>query len=173
MIKINRTTEYGLMALRHMSRKGDQAGGNVAITSAREIADAYGLPFEITAKTLQRLKDTGLIQSAQGSRGGYTIQRTQFDDLSLAEFLALMEGPQGVVSCSGSEHQTGSAPCDYKPRCEIQHVMMDLNKRVYQFLSGIRLAEVAEGPAQGSNDLFRLLELPSVTPTLTALSEEP
>ena len=72
MIKLNRTTEYGLMALRHMSRK--QASGGV--TSAREVADSYGLPFEITAKTLQRLRDTGLIQSAQGARGGYTLQRS-------------------------------------------------------------------------------------------------
>src|ERR1700749_4157303 len=95
MIKLNRTTEYGLMALRHMSRKDSSA-----FTSAREVSDLFGLPFEITAKTLQRMRDTGLIQSAQGARGGYTLERP-LRDISLARFLELMEGPQAVGACAG------------------------------------------------------------------------
>ena len=56
MLKFNRTTEYGLIALRHLSqRQADDA------SSAREIADLYGLPFDILAKTLQRLKESGMI----------------------------------------------------------------------------------------------------------------
>lgn len=150
MIKINRTTEYGLMALRHMSRKRQTEPYEV--TSAREVADTYGLPFEITAKTLQRLKDTGLIQSAQGARGGYTLAR-ELEQITLAEFLDLMEGPQSVVACSG----TGPAPvsaglathacqCSYESKCEIRSLMGDLNERVYRFLSGIRLNELAMEP---------------------------
>ena len=144
MIKLNRTTEYGLMALRHMSRKRSE------VTSAREIADSYGLPFEITAKTLQRLKDTGLIQSAQGARGGYTLRRS-LSDVNLAEFLSLMEGSQSVVACAGSvaaeRKEAGMAGCEYHGRCEIKHLMSDLNTRIHGFLSGILLAELAEDPA--------------------------
>jgi DNA-binding IscR family transcriptional regulator len=86
MIRLNRTTEYGLMALKHMSRKRQAGTSQLDVTSAREIADSYGLPFEITAKTLQRLRDTGLIESAQGARGGYTLKR-ELEGVSLAEFL--------------------------------------------------------------------------------------
>jgi Rrf2 family protein len=136
MIKLNRTTEYGLIALRHMSRKQD------AVTSAREIADRYGLPFEITAKTLQRLKDTGLIASAQGARGGYTI-RKPLADVNLAEFLELMEGPQAVMACGPQARE-----CGYHERCDIRGVMDGLNQKVREFLSGIRLAELADGRAE-------------------------
>jgi Rrf2 family protein len=146
MIKLNRTTEYGLMALRHMSRKKTE------VTSAREIADTYGLPFEITAKTLQRLKDTGLIHSAQGARGGYTLQRA-LNEVTLAEFLQLMEGPQAVVACSGPK-QSEESGCNIHSKCEISHLMGDLNTRVLTFLSSIRLAELAEGPAASSRVLF-------------------
>src|SRR4051812_34433600 len=114
MIKLNRTTEYGLMALRHMSRKS--AAHPREVTSAREIADSYGLPFEITAKTLQRLKDTGLIQSAHGAKGGYTLQRS-LNEVSLAEFLELMEGPQSVVFCAGGTDHNATG-CEYGGRCE-------------------------------------------------------
>jgi Rrf2 family protein len=109
MIKLNRTTEYGLMALRHMSLK--QLGVHGAphdVTSAREVADAYGLPFEITAKTLQRLNNTGLIQSAQGSKGGYTLVRA-LEEITLAELLELMEGPQSVVACASSSETHSSS----------------------------------------------------------------
>ena len=85
MLRLNRTTEYGIFALRHLDQKGL---GESA--SAREIADQFGLPFDITAKTLQRLKDAGLIASAQGSRGGYKLQRS-LDEVNLAEFLDMME----------------------------------------------------------------------------------
>ena len=148
MVKLNRTSEYGLIALRHISRRHltDPTG----VTSAREIADTYGLPFEITAKTLQRLKDKGLIQSAQGARGGYMPQRG-LDQVTLAEFIELMEGPQAVVPCAaaGLELEVvprikGDCDCAYSSKCEIQDVMSDLNRRVYSFLSSIRLAELAE-----------------------------
>jgi Rrf2 family protein len=142
MIRLNRTTEYGLMALRHMSRKREPA----AVTSAREIADSYGLPFEITAKTLQRLKDTGLIQSAQGARGGYTLQRP-LSQVTLAEFLELMEGPQAVVACASSAEsleEPGDHGCSYGAKCDIRSVMGELNSRVTAFLKGIVLADLAE-----------------------------
>jgi Rrf2 family protein len=137
MIKLNRTTEYGLMALRHMSRKQSSA-------SAREISDAYGLPFEITAKTLQRLKDTGLIQSVQGARGGYTVAK-DLSTVDLVQFLEFMEGAQSVVACQTAG---GSAEdCQYKPRCDIKHLLGHLNLRVLRFLSSIRLSELVEGSA--------------------------
>lgn len=147
MIKLNRTTEYGLMALRHMSRKSSTDPKEV--TSAREIADSYGLPFEITAKTLQRLKDTGLIQSAHGARGGYTLQRS-LQEVSLAEFLQLMEGPQSVVACATAEIQHSTTSCEYGKRCEIKTLMSHLNEKIFHFLSGIPLAEIAEGSVQNS-----------------------
>ena len=145
MFKINRTTEYGLIALQHMSRKHSTPTEATAVTSAREVADSYGLPFEITAKTLQRLKDTGVIQSAQGARGGYALKR-QLDDITLAEFLSLMEGPQSVVVCASSGSPTASCQCEYERNCEIKLLMHNLNSRVFRFLTEIRLSELIVPP---------------------------
>ncbi len=161
MIRLNRTTEYGLIALRHMSRKQVESAG---VTSAREIADSYGLPFEITAKTLQRLKDTGLIRSAQGARGGYTLERP-LGDVSLAEFLSLMEGPQSVVACQ----PTLGKPCEYHVKCEIKGVMDHLNARVFNFLAGIRLDELDGGSV---TSLFTQTQSQS-QPLPLAVGEEP
>ncbi|OFZ20885.1 MAG: hypothetical protein A2X94_05080 [Bdellovibrionales bacterium GWB1_55_8] len=147
MIKINRTTEYGLIALQHMSRKRNASPENTEVTSAREIADSYGLPFEITAKTLQRLKDTGLIQSAQGARGGYTLQRN-LAAIQLSEFLRLMEGPQSVVVCA-SDSDSAPCQCEYERKCEIKKLMNNLNSRVAGFLETIALADLLGTSPEG------------------------
>lgn len=143
MLKFNRTTEYGLIALRHLSRR-EAAGAS----SAREISAVYGLPFDILAKTLQRLKDSGIIQSAQGARGGYRLRRP-LDEVTLAEFLELMEGANGVVACAEKSTEMANedqAGCEYHSRCEIHGVMRGLNARMKTFLSGIRLSEFAGEP---------------------------
>lgn len=154
MIRLNRTSEYGLMALRHMSRKSVRDASEV--TSAREIADCYGLPFEITAKTLQRLKDTGLIQSAHGAKGGYTLVRP-LNEVSLGEFLELMEGRQSLVACAGNSASAGTSlnggSCEYGSRCEIHNFMNRVNHRLLGFLSEIRLAELAELNDETSSSL--------------------
>ena len=146
MIRLNRTTEYGLIALQHMSGKRSRSPHEV--TSAREVADSYGLPFEITAKTLQRLKDTRIIQSAQGAKGGYLLAR-DLKDITVAEFLELMEGPQVVVACISSGVSSAAAPaahtpCDYSGHCNIKGMMSDLNQRVTNLLAGIRLSELTD-----------------------------
>ena len=146
MIKLNRVTEYALISLRHMGRK--HAADSRAVTSAREISDQYGLPFEITAKTLQRLRDTGLIVSAQGARGGYLLQ-SDLARVTLAQFLDLMEGAQGVVACAPAEESSApsaaSEPachCEYHNSCEIRSMMGGLNRRVRDFLESIMLSEL-------------------------------
>ena len=133
MIKLNRTTEYGLIALKHMSHKTENKDSSV--TSAREISDRYSLPFEITAKTLLRMKDYGFIQSEQGARGGYVLKR-ELAKLSLSEFLNFMEGPQGVVGCCGE------TKCEYENQCEIKDPMLTLNEKVQKFLATISIADL-------------------------------
>ena len=147
MIKLNRVTEYALIALRHMRRKHGQDAR--AVTSAREISDQFGLPFEITAKTLQRLRDSGLIDSAQGARGGYLLQ-ADLSRVSLVRFLDVMEGAQGIVACAAPEQEVAptakqdSCHCEYHSACEIRGMMSGLNKRVREFLAGITLGELLE-----------------------------
>jgi Rrf2 family protein len=156
MIRLNRTTEYGLMAMRLMSQKCKQGS---QFTSAREVADEFGLPFEITAKTLQRMKETGLIQSTQGARGGYILSR-KLEEITLAEFLELMEGPQSVVACHNHSPLKPAKPvkaggtetpvsakncaCEYEKKCQIQGLMLGLNAKVKSFLGGIRLADLSD-----------------------------
>lgn len=153
MLKLNRTTEYSLMAISYIRAK---AQGE--LTSAREIADHFELPFEILAKTLQKLKEQGIIASTYGTRGGYVLSR-DLAKLNLAEFITIMEGPIGVVGCSTlkahapmarttksqTEPKADSADhvgCEYFGQCNIHPAMSRLNDRLYDFLHRISVEEL-------------------------------
>jgi Rrf2 family nitric oxide-sensitive transcriptional repressor len=138
MLKFHRTTEYALIALQHMQRKG------VSPASAREIAESYGLPFEITAKTLLKLKDAGFVQSSCGSRGGYLLHRV-LSEVSLGEFLELMEGPADLVLCASKEGWNWKQDaCEYSGRCGIRSTMARLNQKVHRFLKQIVLSDLID-----------------------------
>ena len=134
MVKLNRTTEYGLISLSYIRQKKEGE-----VTSAREIADKFALPFEILAKTLQRLKELGIISASYGTRGGYVLAR-DLSRLNLGEFLGLMEGPVSVVACA--THSEEKHACEYSGHCNIKHMMSGLNTRVYEFLNRISLEEL-------------------------------
>lgn len=140
MLKLNRTTEYGLMALTYIRSK---AQGE--LTSAREIADHFELPFEILAKTLQRLKEQGLISSTYGTRGGYVLSR-DLATLDLAEFLTMMEGPVAVVACQSPDAPTQD--CGYRGSCNISSTMRTLNSRFTDFLHRISVEELTRSPVE-------------------------
>lgn len=144
MFKLNRTTEYGLMALSYIRMKSHPER-----VSAREIATHYGLPFEILAKTLQRLKEQKVIESTHGTRGGYELSR-DLNQMSLAEFLEIMEGPVGLVSCNVSDPSHHN--CEYKSHCSIRPSMKKLNERLAQFLQQISVGELIANHAPQTGD---------------------
>ena len=144
MLKLNRTTEYGLMAISYI--RGKPQG---EITSAREISDSFDIPFEILAKTLQKLKESGVITSTYGTRGGYVLNR-DLTTLKLAEFLTLMEGPIAVVGCAhrAPEGLVDQASCEYLSNCNIHPMMTVLNSRFYDFLNRISVDELTNNSAK-------------------------
>ena len=71
MLKLTKKADYGLIALKHLAVVSGQGG----TASAKEIADAYGIPLPLLAKILQKLTKTGLLVSLPGSSGGYKLAR--------------------------------------------------------------------------------------------------
>lgn len=146
MVKMNRTTEYGLMALTYI--RGKSSG---ELASAREISEFYKLPFEILAKTLQRLKEQGVISSTYGTRGGYILSR-DLKALNLLEFLNIMEGHTGLVPCVTtsnpvtltSKKESDACCCEYEGSCSIKPTLNLLNGKIYGFLRQITLDELTD-----------------------------
>ena len=82
------------LAMKHLATRPDTAS-----VSAREIAEQYDIPIELMAKVLQRLARRGLLESHQGTRGGYQLSRPP-SAISVADVIQAVDGPLTVTACS-------------------------------------------------------------------------
>ena len=87
MLKLTKKADYGLMAMKHLAEHAPNGA-----CSAKDVADAYGIPQEALAKILQRLVKSGLLHSQHGMNGGYTLARDP-GTISAFEVIRAIDGP--------------------------------------------------------------------------------
>jgi Rrf2 family protein len=75
VLKLTKKADYALMAMKHLAEHSTEGS-----RSAKDVADAYGIPPEALAKILQRLAKAGLLQSQHGTMADirWAGRRTQF-----------------------------------------------------------------------------------------------
>lgn len=107
---LSNTADYALRAILLLAR---HHGGRPV--RADEIADAIGAPRNYLAKTLNALARAGLVTSARGPTGGFTLAAAPAA-LTLAEVIDLFDEPRPRPRC-----MLGSAPCDPARPCAAHH----------------------------------------------------
>ena len=153
MLKLTKKADYGLMAMKHLAERAD--GG---ACSAKDVAEAYGIPSEALAKILQRLVKAGLLSSQHGTNGGYTLAR---DPASITAFevIRAIDGPLFITSCV-----TVRGECDQSGRCTIREPLRRVNQSIEEVLRGISISEMREEiPSQDDATAKRSRELVSIT----------
>ena len=133
MLKLTKKADYGLMAMKHLAEHAD-AGA----CSAKDVADAYGIPQEALAKILQRLVKAGLLQSQHGANGGYTLARAA-NKISAFEVIRAIDGPLFITSCI-----TVRGECGQSGRCTIREPLRRVNESIEQVLRRITISEMKE-----------------------------
>src|SRR3984957_21054375 len=87
MLKLTKKADYGLVALKYLAEHPEMPA-----LSAKDVADAYGIPAQLLAKILQSLTKSGLLRSHAGMNGGYALARDARGFSAYAGILAI-EGP--------------------------------------------------------------------------------
>ena len=135
MLKLTKKADYGLMAMKHLAERVDQGA-----CSAKDVAEAYGIPQEALAKILQRLAKVGLVRSQHGMNGGYTLTRDP-KMISAFEVIKAIDGPLFITSCV-----TIRGECDQSDRCTIREPLRKVNESIEQVLKNIKISQMREEP---------------------------
>jgi Rrf2 family protein len=135
MLKLTKKADYGLMAMKHLAEHVDQGA-----CSAKDVAEAYGIPQEALAKILQRLAKVGLVRSQHGMNGGYTLTRDP-KMISAFEVIKAIDGPLFITSCV-----TVRGECDQTDRCTIREPLRKVNESIEQVLKNIKISQMKEEP---------------------------
>lgn len=135
MNKINKKTEYALMALKYFV---DQAANQtpVGLISAKDLSEKTHAPFEVIARVLQALSSRGILKAEYGVSGGYQLVKN-LNDISVYELMSVLENSTELAKCLGTDSE-----CDLISKCNIISPITHLNSKVQNFYKSISLAEV-------------------------------
>jgi Rrf2 family protein len=136
MFRLTRLTDYGILILGHLAKKptGDLA-------SARELAEAAGLPITTACKILKTLARHGLLVSLRGATGGYGLAR-RAEAISMAEIIAALEGPMALCGF----YDARAAVRDFGQQAPLGLNFELVNGAVKQALDRISLMEMMQSP---------------------------
>ncbi|MGZ3788310.1 MAG: RrF2 family transcriptional regulator [Bacteriovorax sp.] len=138
MLKINKKVEYALMALKFMADKASV--GELTLTSAREVCDEMGTPFDTTAKVMQLMNNQDILKSVKGIKGGYSLNKP-LSDITYMELVRLIEGKSHIGRvCVGHK-----GTCELFGKCNISTPVEQLNRKLNSFLETLTLADLLHG----------------------------
>ena len=134
MLRITKITDYGFILLAHMAKQDKDE-----LHNAKDLAAAIGIPLPTVSKVLKILTQGSILQSHQGSKGGYSLSKTA-EEITAAEIIEAIEGPVAITDCSSANG------CERN--CPISPSWQQVNGAVIGALQGLTLANMAatEGP---------------------------
>ena len=141
MLKLTKKADYGLMALKYLAEHPETAA-----LSAKDVADAYGIPAQLLAKILQQLTKSGLLKSHAGMNGGYALAR-EARSISAYEVILSIDGPFFITSCA-----KGKTGCELGSSCTIKEPLARVNETIAGVLKSISIQDLAEHEQQADRE---------------------
>jgi FeS assembly SUF system regulator len=160
MVRLSKLTDYAVVLLTQMVRKGSPCDGKIATTAS--LSEITGLAHPTVSKILKRLTKTGLLIAHRGAAGGYELARSA-DEISVADIITALDGPIALTDCA----QGSSQSCNMEKNCPINGHWNRVNLAIRNALQSVNLAEMASDiqpnikrhPKHGAQKISSHLEL--------------
>ena len=107
--------------------------------SATELSIETGVPLPTAQKLMGQLAASGLLRSARGAAGGYSLAKPAAE-ISLADMVEAVEGPIAMTACSGHD---GPSDCALDAHCRVKPHMGVVGDVVRSALGAVSLTELA------------------------------
>ncbi len=138
MLQLTKRTEYGLIALTHLSQR---AG---SVVSVREICEHYPVPKRLVAEVLKDLCHAQLVESHRGSSGGYSLARAP-EAISVGDVVGALEGHPSLTSCSSMGLYVAHS-CEVEHVCPIRSPIETLRLELWRLLARTSLRDLVMHP---------------------------
>jgi len=106
--------------------------------SATELAGETGVPLPTAQKLMGQLTACGLLSSARGVGGGFSLAKGA-SEISLADIVEAVEGPIALTMCSDSNNHE----CILDAHCRVKPHIGIVGNAVRGALGAVRLTELA------------------------------
>ena len=94
-MRVSTRVTYGIRAMIELAMSFEQGPVNL-----RTIAEKQGVSVKYLEQLFGRLRNSGLVLSKRGSKGGYKLAKRP-EEIKLSEIFLCLEGPVVTVECVG------------------------------------------------------------------------
>ena len=140
MLKLTKKADYGLIALKHLAVHGPES------SSAKEIAEMYGVPVALLSKILQKLAKNGFLQSEHGTHGGYRLARDA-REITALEVIRTIDGPIFLPACF-TEH----GYCCHTDKCIVRDPLQKVHEGILRLLASITIWDMSQDSPKSAED---------------------
>ena len=134
-MKLSRTVAYAVQATLQLA----QSGSSAPVPCSQLAADGQ-MPERFLLQILRNLVNHGILRSARGVDGGYTLDR-QPDEISLLNVIEAIDGPLTPNLPTGGGLSKRS-------RSKLQDALADITDSSRQQLEAIKLAHLIPPPSK-------------------------
>lgn len=133
-MRLSHLADYAVVLMTAAARR--PAGARL---SATELAGETGVPLPTAQKLMGQLAACGLLSSARGAAGGFTLAREP-EAISLADIVEAVEGPIALTMCSDSNNHE----CLLDAHCRVKPHIGIVGNAVRGALGAVSLIELAQ-----------------------------
>ena len=134
MLTLTKKTEYALIAACHLAHVENE------VISARDLSEIYDIRLPLLMNVLKLLGQAGIVKSARGPRGGYSMGR-KASLVTLSDLIGAVEGPARLVKCALP--QLDDPKCELSGRCPVRLPLGKIHRRFSDFLKSVTIEDLA------------------------------
>ena len=131
-MKLTTKGRYAVTAMLDLALHDGQGPTNLA-----EISSRQGISLSYLEQLFSRLRKQGLVSSARGPGGGYTLGHPS-DKISIMQVIHAVDESVDATRCGGTKD------CHDDNRCLTHYLWEELSEQISVFLSGISLADLVQ-----------------------------
>ena len=107
--------------------------------SVNQLAEKQGVSVAYLEQLIAALKKAGLVDSARGVSGGYTLSRSP-EEISVGEVLRALEKTTAIVDCVDVE----GSKCENACSCSARPLWLKLQRRIDDVLNTTTIKDMAD-----------------------------
>lgn len=141
-MRLTQFTDYAFRSLIYLAMRPDE------LSTVQEIADCYGLSKNHLMKVIQKLGQTGFVETIRGKGGGLRLAMPAAK-INIGAVARAMEGPLCVVECMGD-----SSTCKIDSGCVLKSVLMRAANSFLSVLDEYTLEDLTKRKSELGRLLF-------------------
>lgn len=142
----SKACEYGIKAVLYIALQSIQGRR----TSLKDIAREINSPEAFTAKILQQLAKSKIVDSTKGPAGGFQIEPHNIDKIKLSQIVYALDGDSIYNGCG-----LGLNECNANKPCPLHDKFASIRDELKDMLQNTTLYELATGLEVGLTYLKR------------------